>query len=133
MVTIEAYRASIGSFCSKAQRHAQFSSVSVLFDTAADEYSNKFTGGHDKTNETCFLKSFCTFLFAVVLYLNVNLELFKLLTLRVDGDIESNPGPSTYDLQKSVQGSFHQGHPKFGETSGIQCACNSLLQCIGLL
>ena len=92
MITIEAYRASIGSFCSKAQQHAQLSNV--LFDTA-DENSNKFTRGHDKTNETCFLKSFCTFLFAVVLYLNVNLALFKLLKLLLDGDIESNPGPST--------------------------------------
>ena len=44
----------------------------------------------------------------------------------VDGDIENNPVPSTYDIQKTVQGSFHQGHHKFGETSGIQCACNSL-------
>ena len=41
-------------------------------------------------------------------------------------DVESNPGPNTYNLLKVVQGSFHQGDPKFGQTAGIQCACNSL-------
>ena len=30
------------------------------------------------------------------------LELFKLLKLLFDGDIESNPGPSTYDIQKKL-------------------------------
>ena len=43
--------------------------------------------------------------------------------MRLNGGIESNPDPCTYDIQKTVQGSFHQGRPKFGETSGIQCAC----------
>ena len=42
-----------------------------------------------------------------------------------DGDIESNPGPS-FRTRKVIQGSFHQGHLKFGHTAGMQCACNSL-------
>ena len=29
-------------------------------------------------------------------------------------------------IQKAVLGSFHQGHEKFGDTAGIQCACNAL-------
>ena len=33
-----------------------------------------------------------------------------------------NPNP----IQKSVLGSFHQGHAKFGDTAGTQCACNAL-------
>ena len=31
-----------------------------------------------------------------------------------------------FSITKVVQGSFNQSHPKFGETAGIQCACNSL-------
>ena len=42
------------------------------------------------------------------------------------GDIETNPGPA-YNLEKIVHGSFHQGNSQlFGETAGIQCACNAL-------
>ena len=43
-----------------------------------------------------------------------------------DGDIDTKPGP-TYNIERVVQGSFHQGNRElFGETAGIQCACNSL-------
>ena len=31
------------------------------------------------------------------------------------------------NLEKCVQGSFSQSYSKFGETAGIQCACNALL------
>ena len=48
-----------------------------------------------------------------------------LLLLRISGDIEINPGP-TYAIDKCVQGSYHQGDQRFGETAGTQCACNSL-------
>ena len=42
------------------------------------------------------------------------------------GDIKTNPCP-TYNLEKIVHGSFHQGNSQlFGETAGIQCACNAL-------
>ena len=62
----------------------------------------------------------------VVLYLNINFALLKLLLLLVNGDVERNPGPTDYCIQKAVNGSFHQGHSKFGNTSGIQRSCNSL-------
>ena len=43
-----------------------------------------------------------------------------------DGGIETNPGP-TYSIERVVQSSFHQGNREFfGETAGIQCACNCL-------
>ena len=45
--------------------------------------------------------------------------------LQLSGDVESNPGP-TYSIEKVIQGSFHQGNPRFGGTAGVQCACNSL-------
>ena len=31
-----------------------------------------------------------------------------------------NPGP-TFKILKVIKGSFHQGHPKFGQTAGIRC------------
>ena len=33
----------------------------------------------------------------------------------------------SYTVEKCVQGSFSQSHSRFGETAGIQCACNTLL------
>ena len=33
----------------------------------------------------------------------------------------------TYFIEKFVQGTYNQAHPKYGETAGIQCACNALL------
>ena len=40
--------------------------------------------------------------------------------------IEKNPIP-TYNLEKIVHGFFRQGTSQlFGETAGIQCACNAL-------
>ena len=76
----------------------------------------------------------------VILILNINLNfaVLKLLKLLVDCDVEGNPGPTTYNLLKVIQGYSHQGHPKFCETAGIQCACayfryvgpqSSVLQC----
>ena len=55
----------------------------------------------------------------------MNMSFLKLSRLLTDGDIESNPGPA-YSIKKSVLGSFHQAHVKFGETAGIQCSCNAL-------
>ena len=118
MITIEAYRASIGNFCPKAQRHAQ---LLELEDFSGDYKGYKFI--NHNVEQIYFLETFVAFLIVVILYLNMNLAIFKLLKLLIDGDIESNPGPCTY---KSIQGTFHQAHPKFGETSGIQCACNYL-------
>ena len=47
----------------------------------------------------------------VISYLNLHWCLFKLLKLITDdGDVESNPGPTTYQILKSIQGTFHQGN-----------------------
>ena len=45
--------------------------------------------------------------------------------LQLIGDVESNPGP-IYSIEKVIQGSLHQGNPRFRRTDGVQCACNSL-------
>ena len=67
------------------------------------------------------------FLFIITL-LSADMAFLKLSLLLLDGDIESNPGPSPIanKIQKAVLGTFHQGHPKFGNTAGIQCLCNAL-------
>ena len=71
-------------------------------------------------------------------YLNLKIALIVLICLRLliqailsgmqlkGGDIKTNPCP-TYNLEKIVHGFFHQGNSQlFGETAGIQCACNAL-------
>ena len=71
-------------------------------------------------------------------YLNRKIALIVLICLRLliqailsgmqlkGGDIKTNPCP-TYNLEKIVHGSFHQGNSQlFGETADIQCACNAL-------
>ena len=64
-------------------------------------------------------------MFIVALRWKVNMAFLKLCLL-LDGDIESNPGPATSEILKVVSGTFNQGHPKFANTAGIQCACNAL-------
>ena len=51
------------------------------------------------------------------------MHLMHRLLLLLGGDIETNPGP-TYAVDKAVLGTFHQGDQRFGETAGVQCACN---------
>ena len=71
-------------------------------------------------------------------YLNLKITLivsiyFRLLIQAIisgmqlkGGDIKTNLCP-TYNLEKTVHWSFHQGNNQlFGETAGIQCACNAL-------
>ena len=38
--------------------------------------------------------------------------------LQLSGDMEINLGP-TYSIDKVIQGSFHQGNPRFGRTAGV--------------
>ena len=121
MITLEAYRASIGKFSAKAN-HIQLQNAqsnSPLFDNRSGFSLSIDSGG------IRFLKLFGLLCFIVVIDLNLNMSFLKISKLLLDGDIESNPGPGpTFD--KVVTGSFHQGDMKFGQTAGIQCACNSL-------
>ena len=55
-----------------------------------------------------------------------NMSFLNRMLLLRSGDVESNPGP-TFNISKVVQASFHQGHPKFGDSAGIQCASCSLV------
>ena len=52
---------------------------------------------------------------------------YFLLKIIIKG-IESNPRLSyrgAYGIKKAVQGTFHQGNTRFGETAGIQCTSNA--------
>ena len=64
------------------------------------------------------------------MYCNVNLAFLKLLQLMCDGDIESNPGPTTYSISKVVEASHHQGDKRYGNTAGSQCASNALFSIV---
>ena len=65
MIIVEAYRASIGSFCSKTQRHAHLLKVSVLYDTSHED--STFNSAHDdNANQASFVKTFSAFLFVAV-------------------------------------------------------------------
>ena len=107
--------ARIGTFFVRSAKHQKI-------------YQNWYPGPFSWDDEptTHFLHTFGLAIIILILKLNLNFAVLKLLKLLADGDVESNPGPTTYDVLKVVQGSFHQGHPKFGQTAGIQCACNSL-------
>ena len=107
MISLEAYRVRIGTFHGRSRHNIKNNATFENVDT------------------TEFLRVFAIFAIIFILTLNLHFATFKLLKLLADGDIESNPGPSSNFL-KVVQGSFHQGDPKFGDTAGVQCACNSL-------
>ena len=53
------------------------------------------------------------------------MHLMRRLLLLLVGTQKSNPGP-TYVVDKVILGTFHHGDQRFGETAGVQCACNSL-------
>ena len=130
MISLEAYRARVGSFSSKAsyiQSNAFSDSVNrdLKFGNFSTNTSHFFLYYNDRCTGKYFLLAFGIFILVLILTLNLNFSALKLLILLTDGDIESNPGP-TFEILKVVQGSFHQGHPKFGHTAGVQCACNSL-------
>ena len=109
MITLVAYRASISKFSARTN--------STLFDNCRD-----FSLSIDSAG-ICFLKLFGLLCFIVIIDINLNMSFLKINKLLLDGDIESNPG---VDFDKIVKGSVHLGDMKFGQTAGIQCACNSL-------
>ena len=51
----------------------------------------------------------------------ISVMLVLVVRVIIDGDIESNLC-ATYAIEKS----YHQGGQWFGNTAGVQCACNSL-------
>ena len=58
------------------------------------------------------------------------MSFLKITKLLADGDVKSNPGPA-YSLLKTISGSFHQGHPKFGKTAEFNMHAMPYLQSVG--
>ena len=52
----------------------------------------------------------------ISLLLGLGLRSFS--TLIIDGDVESNPGP-TYVIEKAICGSYHHGDRRFGDTAQV--------------
>ena len=90
-----------------------------------DCYSRFKTFYDDKTGVVCFLMMLMLVTFIVIVTCNLNLACLKYMKLMRDGDVESNPG-QTYSCVKVINGTFHQGDPRFGITAVTQCVCNSL-------
>ena len=149
MISIESYRARVGSFAFSAQNNVKCiaKSISVGSKVTNDGFSRLFRPVRfiaiftllffaiPKSYEETFFQTPVAFLHLsknglFVPYPNVvhSLQDLNLIflnvnyTLLLSGDIELNPGPSE---NKSMQGSFHQGDfIKFGQTAGIQCSSN---------
>ena len=110
MISIEAYRMRVGTF---QQRN---------YHSIKGKDTNFERVGH-----------FCSQIFSVMnlqillsVMIIVNMTFLKMSLLIQSGDVEINPGPSTYTILKSVTGSFHQGNSRFGTSAGSQCLCNAL-------
>ena len=144
MISIALYRARVGSFAFTAQRNLKCIAKSIV--VGSDLSNNALL---KLLRPVRFIALFTLLCFAIpksfeltefytpldflnlsrngifVQYPNAvyksgdpNLIFLKVnYTLLLSGDVELNPGPS-------VQGSFHQGNHKFGETAGIQCSSN---------
>ncbi|XP_057310266.1 uncharacterized protein LOC130648243 [Hydractinia symbiolongicarpus] len=116
MITLQAYRVNIGvfysTFCGKTCKESK-----KIFGTSM--INKHFNSMHAK----------CLLGIAILLIIsscNLNIATFQFLFLAQAGDIESNPGPGTYNVLKSVKASCHQGDIKFGNSAGSQCLCNCL-------
>lgn len=104
MISVEAYRIIIGSF----------------YLSCRSGFSDESRLGCSHKKERLKRMKASVSLFRMTLLLSL-----VQLMMVICGDVESNPGP-TFSLRRAVTGTFHQGDLRFGETAGIQCACNAL-------
>ena len=110
MISLESYRCRIGSYLSRAR----FITVQSYLLRKIKIFSQD--GNYSESISINF--------FLLIVYFSMYTN-FQMLILA--GDIESNPGPS-FKVLKSTFGAFNQGDTfRFGDTAGIQCACNSLV------
>ena len=102
MITIEQWRAAIGTFHPKLKFH---------------------TIGSNEYTRTNYVLSWEILLVLMILICNVNISFLIAFKLLTDGDVESNPGP-TYNVTRIVKASFHQGNSMFGASAGMQYTSN---------
>ena len=103
MISIEAYRAVIGIFI-------------FITPIRAKTFLHGMTRSKFNRNRILRLFQQSSALYVMFVFITVS--------LLIAGDIESNPGP--YTLNKVIEGGFHQGDKRFGNTAGSQCMCNAL-------
>ena len=105
MIALELYRVRIGCFCGVARCKLKSKKCCSANFSKPDELPLFYT------LQICII-----FVYLITFKFNINMSFLKLAMLLIDGDIESNPGPTTYVIKKSVSGSFHQAHTKFGDS-----------------
>ena len=155
MISIESYRACVGSFAFTAQRSLKSIAKSLVVGTVLSS-----CGLSRLLKPAPFIALFTFLTFAFPKSYNIekipkSLSVLNIIivsknglfvpypnlrdptliylkvnyTLLLSGDIELNPGPAT--PSKCVKGSFNQADvTRFGTTAGIQCSCNALVSII---
>ena len=116
MLGIEAHRFAAGRFYTTAMKLLNLEVVSATSRKQQTYCSRKFS-------KNCLGNYKVSLIFGFAFLCSLYFTSIGLLQL--SGDVESNPGP-TYSIEKVIQGSFHQGNPRFGKTAGVQCTCDSL-------
>ena len=128
MISVQDYRIAIGCFLGNAQFSSFISKKQeVLNKDRRKQNNSKFKstrGGIDTSLSKPRVRERRIAITTMPL-ICISVMLALVVRLIIDGDIESNPGP-TYVIEKVIHGSYHQGNKRFGNTAGVQCACNSL-------
>ncbi|XP_057310732.1 uncharacterized protein LOC130648690 [Hydractinia symbiolongicarpus] len=105
MISVQAYRATIGSFYNVAASHSKnIKNETMNLHNHAEMLFDKV----DNNNFNSFLKLFISVIFMCCLSCNISLASLKLMLL-LSGDVESNPGPfnnNDIDFQISLQESY---------------------------
>ena len=118
MISAQQYQIAIGSFLAVATKTEGCHQIGKMLT-----YENLY----DLFDHVQHYYSLCIHhvLFAMSsIYEEIIYRCIKLKLLLLSNDIEVNPRPSFFE--KHIQGSFHQGHTKFGASAGKQCAVMAL-------
>ena len=111
MMTIEAHRAAIGNFYSRARRHHRHQASGNSFSYAYRQQHGYFGDeemlflDNESNNMFCFLKTLFFLTTIVTISCNINLASLKLLLI-LSGDVELNPGPRSIDMQIALNESY---------------------------
>ena len=128
MISFQDYRIAIGCFLGKAQFSSFISKKQEVLNKAKRKQNNsKFKSTRGDIDTFLSKPRVCEWRKAITTMSLICISVMLALVVRliIDGDIESNPGP-TYVIEKVIYGSYHKGDQRFGNTAGVQCACNSL-------
>ena len=128
MISLESYRAKIGSFVTKArhiQRSSHFFGLNRRRSNIFGDTPNYFcVNGQYATKY--FLRALGVVILVLILTLNLNFSVLKLLKLLTDGDVESNPGPTFKILKVIHKGLFTKVTQNLAILLGYNVPVNSL-------